>query len=352
MRNMSIKNTFAGSYLKLLQIVFFTVAILYFGKALFVPLSFALLIALILFPICKRLEKNKWPRGIAIAAALLIVVLIFIALLCLLLWQLNYLKNDLPVLLQKIQQALHEMQQWVNGKIGVVLNVETDWMENAARNSGSSVGDLIKAVVKNMGSFLFSLFIIPGFTALFLYHREHFVLFIKSLIDEKHHPRLHVILHEASYAYHQYIVGLLKVYLIVGTLNSIGLLLLGVEHAILFGMLTAFMTMIPYIGIIISSLLPITVAWITTNSFFYPLAIVGIFTFVQYLENAVIFPKVVGRQMNVSTWAILVALLAGGILWGVSGMVLFMPFVAILKIVSSHIEEWKPLNIILSRTEK
>ena len=141
-------------------------------------------------------------------------------------------------------------------------------------------------------------------------------------------------------------------YLVVGTLNSIGLLLLGVDHAILFGMLTAFMTMIPYVGIIISSLLPITVAWVTTNSVFYPLGVIAIFAFVQYLENSVIFPKIVGQQLNVSSWAILVALIAGGIVWGVSGMVLFMPFVAILKIISGYIEEWKPLNILLSRDEK
>jgi predicted PurR-regulated permease PerM len=349
---MNIKNTFAGSYLKLLQIVFFTVALLYFGKALFVPLSFALLLALILYPFCKRLERNKWPRSIAITAALLIVVFLFTALLWLLLWQLNYLKNDLPVLLQKIQLALQELQQWVNDKVGVAFNLETGWMENAASNSGGNIGSFIQSAFKNMGNFLFSLFLIPVFSALFLYHREQFLQFLKSLIAEKYYHRLHVVLHEASYAYHKYIVGLIKVYLIVGTLNSIGLLLLGVEHAILFGMLTAFMTMVPYVGIIISSLLPITVAWVTTDSFVYPLAVVSIFAFVQYLENAVIFPEVVGQQLNVSTWAILVALLAGEILWGVSGMVLFMPFVAILKIISGHIDEWRPLNILLSRAEK
>lgn len=349
---MNVKNNITGSYLNLLQIVFFTVAVLYFGRALFIPLAFSLLIALILYPFCKWLEKHKWPRSIAIAASLIIVILLFTAILWLLLWQLNYLKNDLPVLLQKIQSALQQLQQWVNDKVGVAFNLETGWMENAARNSGGNIGSFIQSVFKSMGGLLFSLFLIPVFTALFLYHREQFVQFLKALIPEKYHQRLNTILHEASYAYNKYIIGLIKVYLIVGTLNSIGLLLLGVEHAILFGMLTAFMTMVPYIGIIISSLLPITVAWVTTDSLLYPLGVVGIFAFVQYLENAVIFPKVVGQQLNVSTWAILVAMLAGGIIWGISGMVLFMPFVAILKIISGHIEEWRPLNILLSRTEK
>lgn len=349
---MNVKNNITGSYLNLLQIVFFTVAVLYFGRALFIPLAFSLLIALILYPFCKWLEKHKWPRSIAIAASLIIVILLFTAILWLLLWQLNYLKNDLPVLLQKIQLALQQLQQWVNDKVGVAFNLETGWMENAARNSGGNIGSFIQSVFKSMGGLLFSLFLIPVFTALFLYHREQFVQFLKALIPEKYHQRLNTILHEASYAYNKYIIGLIKVYLIVGTLNSIGLLLLGVEHAILFGMLTAFMTMVPYVGIIISSLLPITVAWVTTDSLLYPLGVVGIFAFVQYLENAVIFPKVVGQQLNVSTWAILVAMLAGGIIWGVAGMVLFMPFVAILKIISGHIEEWRPLNILLSRAEK
>jgi predicted PurR-regulated permease PerM len=349
---MNVRNTITGSYLKAMQVVFFTVAVLYFGKALFIPLAFSLLIALILYPFCKWLEKNKWPRGLAIAASLTIVILLFTAIGWLLLWQLNYLKNDLPVLLQKIQLAIQQLQQWVNDKVGVAFNLKTGWMENAARNSGGHLGSVIQTVFTSMGGFLFSLFLIPVFAALFLYHREQFVQFIKALIPEKYHPLLHTILHESSYAYNKYIIGLIKVYIVVGILNSLGLLLLGVPHAILFGMLTAFMTMVPYVGIIISALLPITVAWVTTDSLFYPLAVVAVFSFVQYLENSVIFPKIVGQQLNVSTWAILVALLAGGIIWGVSGMVIFMPFVAILKIISAHIEEWKPLNILLSRAEK
>jgi predicted PurR-regulated permease PerM len=139
------------------------------------------------------------------------------------------------------------------------------------------------------------------------------------------------------------------VYIIVGILNSIGLLALGVPHAVLFGMLCAIMTIVPYIGIVLSALLPISVVWLSTGNIWYPLGVVAVFSFVQYLEANVIFPKVVGTQLHVSTFAMLVAIIAGGILWGVAGMVLFIPFVAILKIISDYIEEWKPLNVLLSR---
>jgi predicted PurR-regulated permease PerM len=102
-------------------------------------------------------------------------------------------------------------------------------------------------------------------------------------------------------------------------------------------------------GIVISALLPISVVWLQTGNVFYPLGVVAVFTVVQYLEANVIFPKVVGRQLDVSTLAVLVAIIAGGIIWGVAGMVLFIPFIAILKIISDNIEEWKPINLLLSR---
>jgi predicted PurR-regulated permease PerM len=142
---------------------------------------------------------------------------------------------------------------------------------------------------------------------------------------------------------------MLLVYLIVGLLNSIGLLALGVKYALLFGMLTAIMTIIPYVGIIVSASIPVGVAFITKDSVWYPAGVVLVFSFVQYLEANVIFPKVVGTQLNVSTWAMLIAIVLGGLLWGVSGMVLFIPFVAILKIVSAHFEALAPLHLLLNR---
>ncbi|HSQ44260.1 MAG TPA: AI-2E family transporter [Ginsengibacter sp.] len=348
---MNANNAILQSYLKLLQITLLTLALMYFGKGLLIPLSFSLLLALILYPVCNWLEKRKLNRIVAIAVSITIVIIFFAVIMWLLIWQVTYLKDDLPFLVQKIKDALLQLQQWLYKNIGMV-GLDTNWIESAAKNSGSGISSFIQSLFKSVSSILFSLFIIPVFTALFLYHREQFVRFLQSLTPEKYHGRLQTILHETSYTYYKYIVGLIKVYLVVGTLNSIGLLLLGVDHAILFGMLTAFMTMIPYVGIIISSMLPITVAWVTTNSLLYPLGVIAIFAFVQYLENSVIFPKIVGQQLNVSSWAILVALIAGGIVWGVSGMVLFMPFVAILKIISGYIEEWKPLNILLGREEK
>ncbi len=346
---MNINNSLSGSYLKYLQILFFTIIILYFGQALFIPLSFSLLIALILYPFCKKLENKKWPRSLAITVSMALVFLLFLGILWILMWQMNYLRNDIPLLVDKLEESL---QVWLNEHFDIDFNLETYWIENLTANSGNGLGTFVQALFKNIGNFLFALFMIPVFAVLFLYHRGQFVKVLRSMISEQYHARLYYILNEVSNSYYKYIIGLIKVYVIVGILNSIGLLILGVEHAILFGMLSAIMTIVPYVGIIISALLPISVVYLTTGSWLYPLGVIAVFSIVQYLESSIIFPKVVGEQMNVSTWTILVALIAGGIMWGVSGMVLFIPFVAILKIVSGHIAAWQPLNILLSRDEE
>jgi predicted PurR-regulated permease PerM len=306
---------------------------------------FGLLMAMVMYPVCRWLEYRKWPRSLAITACLLIVSVLIAGLIALLVWQINALREDAPVVMDKLRQQLPGIQQWLSDTIGITAAMQTDWAEKLLENGGNMLAGTINEIINT----LFMFFIIPVFTALFLFHRKVFVQYLQSIAGEKYRHQLDDILQESIYTYFNFIKGMVLVYLIVGILNSIGLLALGIRHAILFGMICAIMTIIPYIGIFVSAMLPISIAWITTDSIWYPLGVVAVFGFVQYLEANVIFPKVVGQQLNVSTWATLVAIIAGGILWGVSGMILFIPFVAILKIVTGSIEEWKPLNRLLSR---
>ena len=334
----------ADNILKYLLIIFIAAIILYFGKTLFIPLFFGLLIAMVLYPVCKWLEQRHFPRSAAITVCLLIVTLLFAGIAALLIWQINVFRQDAPELIKKMRVTAQEVQQWVIESFGLTT---ANWTQQSIGN----IGGIAKAVIDNTLNMLFMLFLIPVYSALFLYHRRVFVQFLRWIVGSRHLPQLNTVLQKMIDVYFNYIKGMVLVYIIVGVLNSIGLLALGIEHAFLFGMLCAIMTIIPYIGIVVSALLPISVAWLSTGSIWYPIGVVGIFAVVQYFEANVIFPRVVGVQLNVSSWAMLVAFMAGGILWGVSGMILFIPFVALLKISTDYIEEWKPLNILLSRSD-
>jgi predicted PurR-regulated permease PerM len=334
-----------SSFLKYVQLLFFLTVILYFGKTLFIPLFFGLLIAMIMHPVGKLLEKKGWSKYLAITVCLLIVLILFALLLALMIWQINEFSKDAPAIIKKLEVTLLQFQAWVNHNFSLTADLENNWSKKAA----GSIGAAIPSLLQTTGTTLFMLLLTPVYTALFMYHRKVFVQFFKSITPVKYQHQIDAILQEVIHTYFNYIKGILMVYLIVGILNSIGLFALGVKNPILFGMLCAIMTIIPYIGTSVSSLLPISMVWMQTGNFWYPLGVIAVFGFVQYLEANVIYPKVVGTQLHVSTLAMLVAMIAGGLIWGVAGMVLFIPVVAIFKIISDHIEEWKPLNILLSR---
>ncbi len=323
--------------------------VLYWGKSLFVPMFMGLLIAMVMFPVCVNMERKGVGKGLAIGISLSLVILSFLTLVWLLFWQLSLFRQDMPFIIDKLQLLLPQLQSWMEDKWSISIAMQNEWIEMFLSNIKKGIGGYIASTFSATASTFFSLFIIPIYAALFLYHRHTFVQFVKSVAGKERYNKLDNILAETTQTYYKYIKGMIMVYIIVGVLNSVGLLALGIKHAILFGMLTAIMTIVPYIGIIISALLPISIAFLTKDSIFYPLAVIAVFSFVQYLEANVIFPRVVGAQLNVSTWATLVAIILGGIIWGIAGMVLFIPFVAILKIVTDYLEEGKSINILLSR---
>lgn len=296
-------------------------------------------------PVCRWFEKHRLTKTLAITVCLLIVTIVFSALFALLAWQINVFSKDAPAIVHKLENVLASFQAWLIASFDLSPAIQNNWGEKLSGN----LGGILKATFETTVDTLFILFLTPVYTALIMYHRKIFVQYLKIAIPQKYHVKLDTILQQTIDTYFNYIKGMVMVYIIVGLLNSIGLLALGVKHAFLFGMLCAVMTIIPYIGIFISALLPISVIWLETGNIWYPLGVVAVFSFVQYLEANVIFPKVVGTQLHVSTLAMLVAVIAGGIIWGVAGMVLFIPFVAILKIITDNLEEGKAINLLLSR---
>lgn len=330
-----------------LFLIVLVLALLIFLKTFLIPFAYGLLVALIVYPICQKMESKKVPRSLAIFFSILLVSIAigFIALVFVL--QFQVITKELPVLMDRLYQLFPYAQEWINTNLGLSIPRQDSLIITMEKDLFSNIGNFVSGSFSLAAETLFNAVIIPLYAVLILYYRGILVDFTAYLIGEKYRKDLPAILSEAIHMYFNYIKGMFWVYLTVGVLNSIGLLILGVDYAILFGMVTAFMTIIPYVGIIVSSILPITMVWAETNNFLYPLGVVAIFSLVQYLEANLIFPYIVGKQIGINMFVSIVAIIFGGVIWGLSGMVLFLPFIAILKIVSGHIEGLKPINKLL-----
>ena len=348
---MMLKPPVTQSWLRILQIIFFTSAILYFGRDLLVPVLYGLFIAIVLYPLCKKLEMHHWPKSLAIAAGMLIVIAGFLLIGYLFIYQLSLLRKDIPAISLKVQPAIAQLQHWAHYNTGLSMKTQEMWWQKIQENVSGNIGLIAQLTLTTVANSIVTLFLVPVYAVLFLYERNSFIHFLARIAGENFKNNLHYILHEVLHTYSNFIRGMVMVYFIVGCLNTVGLLALGIPHALLFGMLTAIMTIIPYIGIFISALIPITVAWLTKDSIWYPVGVIAVFAIVQYLEANVIFPRVVGTKLKISTWAMLVGIISGGLLWGVSGMILFIPLLGIFKILLDYIPEWKPAKFLLEREE-
>jgi predicted PurR-regulated permease PerM len=322
--------------------------LMYLGRYILIPLGYSLLVALVLHPLVARLERRGTPRWAAIGVGLLVVGALFSVLAGLLLYQLDTFLANLPQLTGGSSTGFGAFWQWVNEQVTKLgEDHRNDRWGPILDSVPSRMAPYMGTALSALFGMLFNLFIIPVFAALLLYNRRTYVEALTSLVSPQWRPRLPGLLQKVVGNYARFIVGMVQVYLIVGTLNSLGFLLLGVPNAILFGMLTALATMIPYAGIIISSLLPITLAYTTTGSLWMPVGVISVLAVVQYLEANLIFPKVVGGKLGLNTMASLLIIFAGGLLWGVAGMILFLPMASILKLVSEEVPEWQALRLLL-----
>jgi predicted PurR-regulated permease PerM len=352
MRTQNLVTNSGRGVLSILQYIVFGSVILYFGRAVFIPISFALLISFVLYPVCDWLERRGMGRLLAISIAISLLIVFGLLIVALLIHQFMSFLNELPALQEKLARSLEEISKFLINVFGISQERQQDWISRLASQSVPDILSLVRNAFTASVSSTVLFVLVPVYSILVLYYRKHWMKIIQRLFPKMNRESLREIISLTVTTYYSFIKGMAIVYLVVGILNSVGLLLLGIPHALLFGFIAAVLTFIPYFGIMIGSLLPITVAWVTYNSIWYPIGIIAVFALVQYLEANVIFPLAVSNRLNVNTFVMLIAIFVGGVLWGLAGMILFVPFVGIAKLIADHNPRWKTLSMILGVNEK
>jgi predicted PurR-regulated permease PerM len=336
-------------YLTIMKYLLYGSAILYFGRSLLIPLSFALLISFILYPVCGWLERKKIGRSTAIFISILLLLLLSSTIFLLLAHQFTLFLNEWPAIQAKTSDLVNSLTESLINYYSITEAQQEKWIQELAGRAVNFVVNSVPMAIRASISSSASMLLIPIFAALILYYRRRLAEVAFQLFPSERKEDLKNILSLSIDAYYSFIKGMAVVYLIVGVLNSIGLLIIGVPHAILFGFIASVLTFIPYLGVMVGSLLPMTMAWLTFNSVWPALGVVLVFAIVQYLEANVIFPLAVSNRLNINTLATLIAIIAGGIIWGVSGMILFIPFVGIVKLISDQHPKMKIWSLMIGK---
>jgi len=325
-----------------------TIAALILGRGIIIPWAFAITLSLLLLPFCNFLERFLHRRIISAILAILLAILPVLGLLLFFSWQLAHLGADLPNISAKIQQSINELFTWTNQQFGLTRAEGTNWLRQNVSAILKAPTRLISEGITISGTLLINTFLVFLYTFFLLWFRRDIRQFLVIQFQPSRRAAGQKMIHRITGVVQQYTFGLLQVIAILTVLNSIGLWAIGIDYPWLWGTLAAFLAIIPYIGTTLGGLLPFLYALATTGTYWQPLAIIAYYQLVQQLEGNFITPYVIGANVKINPLVAIISLLIGGMIWGIAGLILALPFTAILRILLSYWPPFKPIAALMS----
>jgi len=325
-------------------------AISYVGRSIIVPVIFAVIIAIVLHPVVNFFIRLRIPRVFAILITILLTFLILCALGLLIISQLSRFAESLPVLFDKFTTLLDEAIIWASGYFDLSPQKLHDWISKSQTEILDSSSAAIGQTLVILGNVLVIVFLLPVYIFLILFYHPILIEFIHRMFSEGNQTKVSEIVRKIKTVIQQYLIGLVIEAGIIATLNTTALLILGIEYAILLGVISALLNVIPYIGGLLGVALPMIVALVTKSTYMYAVYILIIFYAIQLVDNNFIVPKIVASKVKLNALFSIIVVFVGNALWGIPGMFLSIPLLAIGKLIFDHIEPLKPWGFLLGDT--
>jgi len=325
-------------------------ALLYVARGIIVPFIFAVIIAIVLHPVVLFFVRKKINRVISILITLFISFLILSSLGLLIASQVARFSESWPVLIEKVTVASDDFVVWLSSYLDVNQQSIRDWLAEFKTEMVETNGATVSKTMLGLGNSIVVILLIPVYVFMLLFYQPILIEFFRRLFGSDNKSKVNEIITQIKTVIQQYLVGLAIEILLVASLEIIALLLLGIEYALLLGIIGALLNLIPYIGGLVAVALPMMVALVTKSSPWFAFYVLVIYYIIQLIDNNYIVPKIVASKVKINALFSILAVLVGNIIWGVPGMFLSIPLLAIIKLICDHIEPLKPWGFLLGDT--
>lgn len=307
------------------------ILLMIYARPLLVPLMIGAFLAMLLVPLAEWFEHRRIPRIPAIIISLLISLIFISGLGFFFGSQISSFTADLSGIQERFNEISSQLETGISSIFGIdnALNINNlnDQFFAFIKRNGAKISGMAFNTLGSLGL----LVVIPVYVFMFLLYRDHFTNFTIRLFKEQDSAKVVDVITDLRKVIQHYITGMLKVMVILAALNAVGLLILGIKHAIFFAIFAALLNVVPYIGPLVGSIVPMTFALLTKDSLWYPVGVFICFSINQTIEGNFLTPKIVGSNVSINPITSLVSLFIGGMIWGVVGMILFIPLAAIVK---------------------
>lgn len=314
------------------------VVIMQAAKSVLAPILIAGFLAVLISPFTSWLERKKINPTFSAIISLVSIILLVAGILYFFYFQIVNFSSDLDGLENRFSELLSSLNKFIERFSGGHVNLSVDKIKEIVfKQITDNLNVLSQGVIATLGTLTLA-FIIPIYLFLFIFYRGFIVDFIKKLFSKKHEEKVGRTVVKVKNVVQKYIKGAFYVICILAVLNSIALFSLGIKHALLFAVFAAFLNVIPFLGPIIGSILPILFALLTKDSLWYPFGVLLSFYIIQVVESNFFTPRIVGNQVSMNPLMTIIALFIGNFIWGLAGMVLFIPGVAILRVIFDQVK--------------
>ncbi|MEO6453489.1 MAG: AI-2E family transporter [Ginsengibacter sp.] len=321
------------------------------GQRLIVPLLFSFLFAILLLPVANYFEnKAGLSRSISSIIAVILLLVTISLIMYLLGSQITNLSSEWPLLKQQIAALFHSVQTWMANTFHVNLERQTAYINNTTSNLLESSGAILEKTVLSVSSILLFLVFILIYTILLLFYRRILMRFIVALCTEKYISIIYDILQHIKHIIRKYITGLFLEMAIVAIIACLIFWILGIKYVFLLGLLVGILNVIPYIGIFTALVLSILITFATSDgehALFVTIAVISI----HLVDSNLLMPKIVGAQVKINPLIVIMGVIIGEMLFGISGMFLSIPYLAIAKVIFDRVDGLQPWGILLGEEE-
>ena len=340
--------------IKLACVLISIVAIVYIGiigKNILVPLIIGFLIAMLLLPIANFQERKlKFPRIVSSLVSPIIFVLAVLGIGYFIGTQVVKFADDIPEFQQQIESLFHKATDFVNDKFGVSEAEQIKYINKNAETTIKKGSEMVGGVLLSFTNILAASTFVFLYIFFFLLYRSHLVKFVVWCFRPEHQKQVREVVSSVQSIIKQYIFGLMIQMLFIAVALIIAFSIIGIKYAVLFAALCAVLNLIPYIGIFSATILAALVT-LTTGQPIDVLWVIISVVIVNSIDGNIITPKVIGSKVSLNSFVVLFGIIIAESIWGIAGMFLAIPVLAILKVIFDSVIDLRPYGFLLGEED-
>ena len=322
-------------------------ALISIGNDIIMPVLMAFFLSIVLLPIYRFLRARKFPEVLSILLPILLGAVFIAAVIWFFSIQISILANDFPQIQKNINYHLNNLSDWINVKTDFSTQEQIKFLNEQSNKLLINAGNIIGGAAGSITSAFIFIGLVPIYIYLFLSYKNLLLRFVFVWFEPDQHGKVQEVMKEIEVIIKNYLIGLLIQIAYITVLLGGILLLFGIKHALLIGVIFALLNLIPYVGALIGNLLGVMLTLTSSKELLPIFTVLGVIGIVQFVDNNILMPRIVGSKVRINAFAAILGVFICGSLAGISGMFLALPMVAVLKIIFDRSKTFKPWGILL-----